>query len=47
MPAPELVPCVYCDRRGFMRVAGEVRCSWHLAGPEARLPADVRRAARR
>lgn len=46
----ELEPCVYCGRRGFMRVMHhgqpEARCSWHLMGPDARLPADVRRASR-
>jgi hypothetical protein len=49
VPAEQEV-CAYCDRRGFMRVKtdgmSEVRCSMHLGGPSARLPADVRRASR-
>ncbi len=43
---PEELPCVYCDKRGHMRVAGEVRCWLHLQGPESRLPAAARRASK-
>ncbi len=40
LPPPEALACAFCDRRGTMRVAGEVRCSWHVT---ATLPAAVRR----
>lgn len=45
LPPPEQLPCKYCDRRGHSRIGDEVRCWMHLQGPEARLPARVRREA--
>lgn len=50
LPPVETLACAYCGRRAFERLATpdgpEPRCAWHLQGPEARLPADVRRASR-
>lgn len=50
-PAIPLPPatCRYCDRRPMpipVRSAGGWVCVWHVAGPGARLPADVRRRRR-
>lgn len=45
----DTTPCVYCDRKAFMRIGprgtpGEPRCLRHLFGPGA-LSADARRQA--
>lgn len=43
--------CAYCHRRATWWHGkpgeSEGRCSWHLGGPEARLPAYLRRGSRR